>query len=411
MVNVWTIAAHEYRVNVRRLGFVFSTLLYPALGTVSLALIAFFASPAGRSVEAQLASEARPLGVVDQSGLFAPLPAGAAGEFAAFEAEAAARAALLADEIAAYAVIPHDYLETGAVAFYVKENSINASARNSAKVRSFLQRQLLEGKVDPATLKRFYEPAQLSVTTLDAGGKPQTAFDASAVSIGLFTPYLVAFLLSTSIFPAAGYLLNSLSEEKETRVVEMLLSSVTAAELLAGKVIGLGLLGLTQMSVWIVSSLLFSVGVGALIADSDVLFNPWIFGLEVVYFLFGYLLYGILIAVTGMLGADPRERLQIAGVFSLIASTPYILFLFISDATHPILTRVVSYFPLTAPVMMMLRLPLTNVPALDVGVSLGVLAASIPLAFWAGARLFRASLLMYGKRLSLRQMWRALREA
>jgi ABC-2 type transport system permease protein len=342
--------------------------------------------------------------------LFTPIAPSSAKGFRAFEDEEAAKRALLADQIRAYYVIAGDYMATGKITAYA-ENIVSSSAPgDSGDLRMFLVHRLLAGKVDDATLTRATNPVKLDLVTLDSKGKSQAGGAFSFVA-GFVAPYVFSILLFISVFAASGYLLRSVSEEKESRVIEIILSSVAPTELLAGKVIGLGALGLTQIAVWLGSGFLLSGGIGALVAGAAVLLNPGAFVLATLYFLLGYLLFGALMAAAGSLGTSMRESQQIAGLFTFSAAIPWFFWGVLVANPNALLPRLLSFFPLTAPTMMMLRLPLTDVPAIDIFGSLAVLLVSIPVALWAGARIFRMGLLMYGKRPTVKEIWRALKGA
>jgi ABC-2 type transport system permease protein len=133
--------------------------------------------------------------------------------------------------------------------------------------------------------------------------------------------------------------------------------------------------------------------------------------LGVVYFVLGYLLFATLMAVAGSMGTTQRESQQIASIFSLAAALPWMTMgIVFANPGSPIAVAL-SYFPLTSPVMMLLRLGVSEVPATQIAISIGLLVAGITLSLWGGAKIFRASLLMYGKRPGLRDLARALKEA
>jgi ABC-2 type transport system permease protein len=179
---------------------------------------------------------------------------------------------------------------------------------------------------------------------------------------------------------------------------------------MAGKVAGLGALGLTQVLVWVISAAAFSGGAVALLAVAGTFVIPArTLILGVVYYVLGFTLYAILMAGVGALGTTMRESQQLAGVFSFFAAIPYMLSGFLFAAPNMLLARILSFFPLTAPTMMMLRLPLAEVPWVDVAGSIAVLLLSLPAALWAGGKLFRVGLLIYGKRPTLREIWGILR--
>ncbi len=411
--KIWKIARHEYIINVRRLGFIFVTLLFPALGLLALIITAFFSGQAASLLARQFVDTQAPrIGVVDQSGLYNPIPSGFQDQFIPFPNESMAKQALLSGQVRSVLIVPTDYVQTGKVTAYIEQSGFmsNATAVDSNSLRSFLVSGLLQGKLDPTLVTRASQPANVNPVTLDAKGDPSTGGAFSFVS-GFIAPYIFSILLFVSVFASSGYLLRGISEEKETRVIEVVLSSVSPTELLAGKVIGLGALGLTQIGVWLLSGALLSGGLAALVAGAVLILNPTSFLLAALYFLLGYVLYGTTMAAAGALGTSMRESQQLAGIFSFMAAIPWFFAGLVFTNPNATLLRVLCFFPFTAPTMMMLRLPLTQVPAVDIIGSTIVLLISIPIVLWVGARIFRMGLLMYGKRPSLREIWRSVRAA
>ncbi len=131
----------------------------------------------------------------------------------------------------------------------------------------------------------------------------------------------------------------------------------------------------------------------------------------VVYYLLGYTLYSILMAGVRALGATTQESQKLAGIFSFFAAVPYMVSGFLFVNPNMLVARILSFFPLTAPTMMIMRLPLAEVPWIDVAGSIVILLLSIPAALWAGAKLFRVGLLIYGKRPTVKEIWLILRGA
>lgn len=408
--KIWTITRHEYLTNVRRTGFIVMTAIIPALGLVALVLTAFLL-PRGDAVGAWLERQfdigRKPVGIVDRSGYFTPILPEYQEFFALYESQEAAEAALRAEELQAVLVIDERYLETGDVTALTRESFGEAALADSTRVRQFLIAHLLTDEVDPALARRAADPLEglqtrvLSETGGERGGGMFFTF---------LVPYLLAIFLIMTIFSSSGYLLQSVAEEKENRIVEIIISSVRPTELMAGKVLGLGALGLTQVLIWLGSAWGFTGGMATLLAVVGSIGIPArVFVLGVVYYLLGYLLYAVLMAGVGALGTTMRESQQLAGIFSFIAVIPYMLASFVMVNPNAPLARVFSFFPLTAPTMMMLRVPMGEVPWVDIAGSIGVLLLSIPAALWFGAKLFRVGLLIYGKRPTLREIWRILR--
>lgn len=408
--KVGTIARHEYLTNIRRTGFIVMTALVPALGLIGLVLVALLL-PRGSEVadwlERQFDVGRKPVGVVDRSGYFTHILPEFQETFVLYKTQEAAEAALRAEELQAVLVIAEDYLESGEVIALTRESFGEAAIADSARVRRFLTTHLLAGRVDPAFIHRAADPLEglqsrvLSGTGQERGGGMFFTF---------LVPYFLAIFLMMTIFASSGYLLQSVAEEKESRIVEIIISSVRPTELMAGKVLGLGALGLTQVLIWLVSAWGFTGGMATLLAlVGSVGIPARVFVLGVVYYLLGYLLYAVLMAGVGSLGTTMRESQQLAGIFSFIAVIPYMLASFVMVNPNAPVARAFSFFPLTAPTMMMLRIPLGEVPWVDIVGSIGVLLLSIPAALWFGAKLFRVGLLIYGKRPTLREVWRILR--
>jgi ABC-2 type transport system permease protein len=407
-----TVAVHEFRVNVRRPGFIFFTLLIPALGIIGLIITAFFSGQASDFLENQFDRPPAVIGVVDHTGLFTPIPPQFADEYRAFADEAAARQALVAETIGAYMVVPSNYVERGEIIGYAIGGFFDSvTALDSDNLRAFLVNGLLAGQVPPDLAERIADPSDITPVQLDETGQPQGGENVASTIAGFIIPYVLSIFLVISIFTASSYLLRSVSEEKETRVIEIVLSSVSASELLAGKVLGLGALGLTQVLVWLLSGALLTGGLGAVVAGVAIALKPSIFVLSLAYFLLGYLLYGTLMAAAGSLGTSMRESQQVAGIFSFAAAVPLMFNSLILAGPNGPIARALTYFPLTSPTTMMLRLPLTDVPPLDIAISLIGLVIAIPFVLWGGAKVFRMGLLLTGKRPALKQVWRALREA
>jgi ABC-2 type transport system permease protein len=408
---MWIIARHEYLVNVRRAGFIIMTALVPLLGVLGLLIAAFFGGQASAFFERQFAPEPKEIGVVDHLGAFTPLLPAHQDRHYLFADEETGRAALRSDEITTLLVIPEDYIQSGQVMIFSKGSGFSAAVlEDSAGVRAFFVDHLLRDEVYPALRKRLADPIEPVLVSLEAEGQPQGG--PLGTFLNIMVPYFLGILLIMTIFVSSGYLLRGVAEEKTSRVIEIILSSVTARELLAGKVLGLGALGLTQVVIWLVSAFGLSRGAVSLLGVAlPLLTRSEVFILGLVYYLLGFLVYAVLMGAVGALGTTMQESQQLAGIFSLMAAIPLMLGGFMFSNPNMPLLRALSWFPLTAPTMMLLRLPMAEVPVVDVVASIVVLLISIPVLLWAGAKVFRMGLLMYGKRPSLAQVVRALREA
>jgi ABC-2 type transport system permease protein len=231
------------------------------------------------------------------------------------------------------------------------------------------------------------------------------------VAAGIAVPLVFVAIFMISIFITSGYLLQSVTEEKENRVVEIVLSSIPSMPLMAGKILGLGGAGLTQVAIWVITALVAIPLLSSQVADlGPVELDPTILVLALVYFVLGYLAYGAIFAAIGAISPGNREAQQYSGFLGFFAAVPFILFsVFLTDLTSPIVLAL-ALFPLTTPTAMLLVLGLSEtIPWTMVGASLTSLSLFAILATWASARIFRATVLLYGVRPSLRQLVAAIR--
>jgi ABC-2 type transport system permease protein len=208
-----------------------------------------------------------------------------------------------------------------------------------------------------------------------------------------------------SIFIASGYLIQGLVEEKSNRVIELLLSSVTPGDLIAGKLVGLGGAGLLQLAVWVALAMLPVALVGWIEVSASVVV------LSAAYYLLGFVFFGSIMAGLGCIAGGTQESQQFASLWSVVAVLPMLFSPLILEAPNGVLARVLSYVPLTCPITMIMRCAVGEVAWWEVPLSLGVMLGATYLSLCASARLFRVGLLVYGQRPTLGQLLASLREA
>ena len=411
MRKVLTVARHEFIVSLKRPSFIIATLAIPLLGIVGLVIATYFGGQAGEFFERQFVGSPKAVGYVDQVGLFTPPLPEYKDFFIPYPNEEAAQEALFAEEIETFLLIPGDYTDTGRVVAYSKGRGLTtAIAVSEERIRPFLVDHLLAGQVDEDLRARVRAPLNLQPVSLSPEGEGSE--DTASFVANIAIPYAFSILLVMAIFTSSGFLLQGVSEEKESRVIEILLSSLTAMELLAGKILGLGALGLIQILFWIGSGwALMEIAVTGLALFGAINLDLMTIVLALVYFLLGYFLFAILMASAGSLGTSAREGQQLAGIFSGITAIPFMVSSFLFTNPNSLLIQVLSYVPLTAPVMMLQRLGMAEVPPYQIAISLILLILGIGGALWAGAKVFRMGLLMYGKRPSASEILRALRQA
>jgi len=348
------------------------------------------------------------IGYVDKSGGFEGYTQQDKVNLVRFDTQDDATEALIEGDIKEYFVIPPDYISTGVVSRYTLEKQLVAPADIATAIRNFLLSNLLAGKVPAATVDRVEAPLNLVTTRLTETG----AIAPEQGGLGnLIIPVVFSLLLSFSIIFSSTYLLQGLGEEKENRLIEILLSSVSARQLLTGKVLGIGAAGLAQVGVWVISApILLSLASSTFGGFISIIQLPANFlVLAVVYFILGYLLFAVLSAGIGAISSSSREGQQLIAIFTLPLFIPlWFMSLLMLLPNNPIWV-VLTIFPITAPVEVMLRLGVSEIPAWQLAASIVVLGLSIIGLLLLTSRVFRTYLLMYGKRPKFGEIIRSLR--
>jgi ABC-2 type transport system permease protein len=396
MSKLWLVARHEFLSNLKRRSFLFASIGIPLLMIVIFFVI--FTVTASNLDVASLGS----IGYIDESGILAAQQ-GKPDSFQGYASDAEARAALDAGSIGAYFVVAQDYTASGAITIYARSDV-------SRELHNLIEGYLianLGADLDPALLQRLQAPVQLEILPLDSG---RTITEEGIIGI-FIVPFVFVLVFSLGSQASSGYLMSSVVEEKSNRIMEILVTSITPFQLLAGKIVGLGALGLVQLAIWGAAG----VVVAQLNRDAPLLQSlyipPDLLVIGVVYFLLSYFLSAALLAGIGSVAASEQESRQIAGLVSLLFFVPFFFMLnFLTDpeGTIPV---ALSLFPFTAPISVILRLSFGTIPTAQLILSIAILLMTTVIVMWASARVFRWSLLMYGKRPSLRQIIGGLRSS
>ena len=394
---------HEFLHTIKRRGFIIMTLIVPLVALLAIGVFQLISGIA----EPPVAEEVT-IGYVDKSGGFEGYTQQDKVNLVRFDTQDDATEALVEGDIKEYFVIPPDYISTGVVSRYTLEKQLEAPADIATAIRNFLLSNLLADKVPAATVDRVEAPLNLVTTRLTETG----AIAPEQGGFGNFIiPVVFSLLLSLSIVFSSTYLLQGLGEEKENRLIEILLSSVSARQLLTGKVFGIGAAGLAQVVVWVISvPILLSLAsstFGGFISTMQLPANFLV--LAVVYFILGYLLFAVLSAGIGAISSNTREGQQLIAIFTLSLFIPlWFMSLLMLFPNNPIWV-VLTIFPITAPVEVMIRLGVSDIPAWQLAASIAVLVLSIIGILSLTIKVFRTYLLMYGKRPRFGEIIRSLR--
>jgi ABC-2 type transport system permease protein len=228
--------------------------------------------------------------------------------------------------------------------------------------------------------------------------------------------FIVAFILLIFIYMSVLiyglFVMRGVIEEKQSRIVEVIVSSVKPQQMMLGKVVGIGLVGLTQIGVWVLSAvLLTTVGVSVFASRGLTMPNvpPILLVYFVVYFVLGYFLFATLYALVGSTVSSEEEAQQAQMPVTLLLVVPMVIFNMILANPTSTASTVVSMIPFFAPTLMMMRIAVINPPLWQVLLSMAILVATILGCVWIAARIYRIGILMYGKRPNLAELGRWLR--
>lgn len=307
--------------------------------------------------------------------------------------------------------IDADYFQSGAVKSYTRNVGLFSGGADTTlpTMRRLLRASLLnsltaEQKQGDQTrqlaIQRVLDSTEVRVVNVTSDGRVQRIESELREVSRLVIPLMLAFLLTSSIFVASGYLLRAVSEEKGSRTMEILLSSVKPNQLLWGKLMGLSGAALLQMTVYLILSGVAIVALGPLI---DITLGR--LGMSFVYSVLGFFFYAGLLTGTGIIAGTRREGAQIGGVLGLLATTPLIFLGVLLNQPNGTTAQVLSYIPFTSAVTMIFRLNIADVPLSDqIGVLL-VLTATTFLTMLGAAKILRTAALLYGKRARPREIF------
>ncbi len=397
------IFGHEFLHTIKRKGFIIMTLIVPVLALIAIGIIQLVSA-----IIEPTEVETTIIGYIDEVGGFDQYTAQGHIELVRYNTQDDATKALINDDISEYFVIPRDYASTGVINHYTLEKQPETPQPTVAAIKRFLTSNILAGKVPHDTIYVIDAPLNLLTTRLTETGAVATEQGGWG---NIIVPALFSFLLAFSIIFSASYMLSGLVEEKENRLIEVLLSSISTRQLITGKVLGLGAAGLIQVAVWLVSLPLLlnlaSSTFGSFFSAIQIPSNFIVLGL--VYFILGYLFFVVVSAGIGAISTNTHEGQQLLMTLTMPVFIPFwfssLLFIFPNSPIWVVLT----IFPVTAPVTTMLRMGVSDVPIWQMVVSIVVLGLSIAGALFVAIRIFRIYLLMYGKRPGLREIIQNLR--
>lgn len=400
MRKIWLIATTTYKQRVRSGTFLILTFALPALMVIAGA-IPFITSGRGEPLPS--------VGYVDQTGQLAPVQEVTVEDqslqLVAYENPEEAQVAFQQKEIAGYLVIPNGYFEGEQAQYFAEERP---SAVVSEGLRIFMRRTMLPEAPEWA-LERLADPTNRTFVAQSSGERVQ---EGPALVLRFAAPAGLAVLLALALLFTSSQMGAAVVREKEHRAMEMVITSLKPSQLVAGKVLGMSLLSLTQIGVWGLGAV---IAVGLLLAgevDLASLSVPWGALLWAVLLgVPGYFLYAVIAAGIGIIAGDSQQAQQLAGFLGFLGMAPLWFTGILVQSPNGAAAVGLSLFPLTGPIFSLIRMALTEVPLWQLAASFVIIIVSLAAGIWVVARIFRVAMLMYGQALSPRQIVRAMRAA
>ena len=438
MEKLKLIIAREYMSMIGRKSFIVMTILLPVLMilVIALPLLIGYLNDAGSDVEqvAVIDETGRYAAAIENNDLysFVPMRADSVGDPRAFYDKTSG-------SLAAVVVIPRDVDSTAQVTVY-SDKTVNVSLKSHiARALSDTITQAHIAAYGVPNLQRMIDEANVDIDVKSVKWGEDGSETESSTEIAMVIGMVLAFLTYMFVLMYGAMIMNGVIEEKTNRIVEVIVSSCKPFQLMMGKIIGVALVGLTQMAIWAVvmagiTAITGSVlGVGALVdpgtamaqanmpADATVdmdLVNVWnavmsvnygqILSCFVLYFIGGYLLYASLFAGFGSAVDQANDASQF--------TTPIILIMIVAlyagmacmeNPSGPMAVWC-SIIPFTSPIVMMVRLPY-DVPFWQLALSIVLLYATAAGMIWIASRIYRTGILLYGKKTSFKEIVRWLK--
>jgi len=395
MRRIWQVALHEYKRHVFTKRFLLGLLSVPLVIVLFVGLIFLVIS---------MDMDARPVGYVDNSGLLSdpvpapkPEPPDRPVAMQPFATEAAARSALEAGQIQAYYVLPVDYRSSGKLSVVAMGN---VKSFTQQQFYNFLAANLLRN-TDPLVANRMTKGSELVVQSPD--GKRSISSDNW---FNVLIPTIAGLALVISMFTTGGYLMQAVVEEKENRTMEVIVTSVSPDQFMAGKISGDLAVGMTQIAAWFLFVVLvILVGRNSITALRGIQVLPQTVLLLVFIMLPSFVMISALMAAIGATVTEAREGQQVVGFVSLPVWIPYMLVTVLMSSPNSPLAVTLSMLPITAPLTMLFRDGITILPAWQIALSAFIQIAGAVGAIWLAGRAFRLGMLRYGKKLSWRELF------
>jgi len=314
----------------------------------------------------------------------------------------AANRMVTAGDVTGYFYFPSVIFDSGK-AEYRSENvsNIKIQERFSRTIEEVIvESRILKQGLDPSLIKKITADVNVkSIKVSEKGDEKETGFLET-----FFSGYVVIMMLLFLVMTSGQLLIRSVVEEKTNRVIEVLLSSCSARDLMVGKILGLSGLGIVQMLIWGMIGFAVSLKTGTNIFTAGNLM------LSLVYFVLGYIFYSAIFVAAGSPVTTEQEAQQITTYVSLLLIFPMVIAMPVMQNANSVWIKVLSFIPLLTPTLMVLRISVQMPAVWEILSTIVLLIVSSIVMMWAAGKIFRVAVLSYGKRPTLVELIQWVRE-
>jgi ABC-2 type transport system permease protein len=415
------IAKREYLQRVKRKSFLIGTILGPVLMGVMIITPALIMNRGGQrqtrmaiadmtgSIYSELNAGLADT-LADGSMMFSltQLKVGSQDEFEALKSDLNLQ--VTKDIIDGYLFISEDIVTEGKAIFYGKRvGDIKSIERIKSELsHCVISKRLSSEGMDYSVVKNLIEKVDLKTIQVQKGEEKESDFD-----FLYFSSFIFIMMLYMTILMWGIAVERSIIEEKNNRIIEVLLSSVKPFDLLAGKILGVGSVGLTQYAIWGVFGIALSfygLSMGGAVAKFSA-FSPVTIVFFIVYYLLGFLFYSTIFAGIGAMCNTDREAQQMQTPVVMALAFTIIIPMMIIQNPDGTFSTVISMIPFFTPIVMFMRINVLTPPVWQIALSIAIMLGSIYIAGKISAKIFRVGILMYGKRPDAREILKWLRRA
>lgn len=398
MNKIWLVIKYEYLKHVKKKRFILALLSLPffVLVTIGIGYLSVF-----------MQYNNKPVGFIDNLGLIndsveyqskPPLKIMKPYKFVRFQNEEEARKRVIDEEIQAVYILDQDYLKNNEVRLIANKLPDPSLNRDFTE---FLQTNLFS-ELPEDVGNRLNQGSEFKVITIK--GAEETPKDNPFIMV---LPMFVAIIFVIAVNVTGGYLLQAVVDEKENRTMEIMVTSLSPMQLMAGKVIGNLSVGLTQILVWLVFGAIAAIiALRSFIADAGKLIEPSILLPTILVFLASFISIAGLMATLGATSTEAKEAQQASIFFTLPMFIPlWFIQLLIDNPNSPI-SIFMSMFPLTSPVALPIRMSIAAVPEWQIIITIVIAYLFAFSSIWFAAKAFRLGMLRYGKKLTFKEIFR-----